>query len=128
MADPYVREKMRRDAASNQAQKGEPLALLNLFRDKLRGRGARGIIGLQRLFNMMDSDGSQTLSVPEFAKICKDFKSGISDENVPILFKLFDKNNDGTLSYQEFLQTIRGDMSQARIEFLRKVWAKAAQH
>jgi len=126
MADPYVREKMRRDAASSQAKKSEPLALLNLFRDKLRGRGARGIIGLQRLFNMMDSDGSQTLSIPEFNKICKDFKVGISEENVPILFNLFDKNRDGTLSYAEFLNTIRGEMSSARVEYLRKVWSKIA--
>ena len=76
----------------------------------------------------MDSDGSQTLSIPEFGKICKDFKVGISEENVPILFNLFDKNLDGTLSYQEFLDTIRGEMNQARIEYIRKVWGKAAQH
>lgn len=128
MADPYVREKMRRDAASSQASKSEPLALLNLFRDKLRARGARGIVGLQRLFNMMDSDGSQTLSIPEFGKICKDFKVGISEENVPILFNLFDKNRDGTLQYSEFLETVRGEMSNARQEYLRKVWAKVAQY
>jgi hypothetical protein len=124
MADPYVREKMRRDAATNQASKSEPLALLALFRDKLRARGARGIIGLQRLFNMMDSDGSQTLSIPEFGKICKDFKVGISEENVPILFNLFDTNKDGTLQYAEFLETIRGRMSAPREEYLRKVWNK----
>ena len=47
---------------------------------------------------MMDDDGSMTLSMPEFGKACKDFKIGISDENVPILFKLFDRNGDGTLS------------------------------
>ena len=128
MADPYVREKMRRDAASSQAQKSEPLVLLGLFRDKLRARGARGIIGLQRLFNMMDSDGSQTLSIPEFGKICKDFKVGISEENVPILFNLFDKNRDGTLQYSEFLETIRGDMSHARQDYLTKVWQKVSQY
>lgn len=47
----------------------------------------------------MDDDQSGTLSLREFTKACKDFKIGISDENVPILFKLFDTNDDGTMSY-----------------------------
>jgi Ca2+-binding EF-hand superfamily protein len=55
------------------------------------------MIGLQRLFKMMDDDGSMTLSMPEFVKVCKDFKIGISEENAPILFSLFDKNGDGTI-------------------------------
>ena len=48
---------------------------------------------------MMDDDESQSISLPEFIKVCKDFKVGISEDNVPILFKLFDKNNDGTINY-----------------------------
>lgn len=51
----------------------------------------------------MDDDESGTLSQREFAKACKDFKIGISDENVPVLFNLFDVNGDGVISYHEFL-------------------------
>jgi Ca2+-binding EF-hand superfamily protein len=72
------------------------------------------MIGLQRLFKMMDDDGSMTLSMPEFGKACKDFKIGISEENVPILFNLFDKNGDGTLQYDEFINTVRTPMTPAR--------------
>lgn len=90
------------------------MALLALFKDKLKARGARGMIGLQRLFKMMDDDGSMTLSMPEFGKACKDFKIGISDENVPILFNLFDKNGDGTIQYDEFINTVRTPMTPAR--------------
>lgn len=91
-------------AASRAAQRDAPEALLSLFRDKLKARGAKGLIGLQRLFKIMDDDGSQTLSLPEFSKACRDFRIGISDENVPILFSKFDVNNDGTISYDEFLR------------------------
>ena len=59
---------------------------MKIFKDKIRSRGPRGIIGLQKLFKMMDDDGSQTLSVPEFQKACKDFKLGVTEENVPVLF------------------------------------------
>ena len=96
-ADPYLQEKARREAKSAASRSDNPQSLLALFKDKLKARGSRGMIGLQRLFNMMDDDGSKTLSMPEFAKACKDFKIGISEENVPILFGVFDKNGDGTL-------------------------------
>ena len=62
----------------------------------------------------MDDDGSQTLSMPEFAKACKDFKIGVSEENVPILFSLFDRNGDGTLQYDEFIDTVRKPLSDSR--------------
>ncbi len=42
------------------------MALLKLFRDKLRGRGPRGMVGLQRIFKMMDDDNNGSLSLREF--------------------------------------------------------------
>ena len=86
-------------------------ALLTLFKDKLKGRGARGIIGLQRIFKIMDDDESGSLSLREFSKACKDFRIGISEENVPALFSMFDANGDGTMSYDEFLYAVRGDLN-----------------
>ena len=112
--DPYLQEKARREAASAKARGDNPQALLALFKDKLKARGARGMVGLRRLFNMMDDDGSQTLSMPEFGKACKEFKIGVSEENVPILFGLFDKNGDGTLQYDEFIETVRKPLSDSR--------------
>jgi Ca2+-binding EF-hand superfamily protein len=55
------------------------MALFKLFRDKLRSRGTRGMVGLQRIFKVMDDDNSGSLSVREFTKACKDFKVGISE-------------------------------------------------
>lgn len=34
----------------------------------------------------MDDDGSKSISLYEFQKACRDFKVGIIDDNVPILF------------------------------------------
>ena len=47
----------------------------------------------------MDDDVSETLSLAKFTKACRDFRVGIREENVPILFDKFDLNRDGTLSY-----------------------------
>ena len=65
------------------------------------------MVGLQRVFTMMDDDQSGTLTQREFFKACKDFKLGISEENVPLLFNMFDTNGDGTMSYEEFQGHIR---------------------
>lgn len=120
--DPYIKEKARQMAASQAAQRDAPEALLSLFRDKLKGRGAKGLIGLQRLFKIMDDDGSQTLSLPEFSKACRDFRIGISEENVPILFSRFDVNNDGTISYDEFLHAVREPMSARRVQLVERAF------
>jgi len=120
--DPYLREKARREALAAAVRGDNPESLLNLFRDKLKGRGARGMIGLQRLFKMMDDDESQSLSLPEFSKACRDFKVGISDENVPILFSVFDTNGDGTLNYAEFVSAVREPFSNNRRELVENVF------
>jgi len=70
----------------------------------------------------MDDDGSHTLSLPEFSKACRDFRIGVSDENVPILFSKFDANGDGTISYDEFLMEVRGPMSPGRTALVKRAF------
>lgn len=59
---------------------------VKLFREKLKSRGARGILGLQRLFKIMDDDYSKNISVYEFTKACNDFRVGIPEEQVKAVF------------------------------------------
>lgn len=72
----------------------------------------------------MDDDGSKSISLPEFAKACRDFKVGISDDNVPILFEQFDTNRDGTLNIDEFLMAIRGELNDFRRALVEKAFRK----
>jgi len=72
----------------------------------------------------MDDDGSKSISLPEFAKACRDFKVGISDDNVPILFEQFDTNRDGTLNIDEFLMAIRGELNDFRKALVEKAFRK----
>lgn len=88
--------------------------MMSLFRDRLRMRGTRGIIGLQRIFKVMDDDGSGALNLSEFQKACRDYKIGISDEYLPTLFNAFDLNNDKTIDLHEFLHAVRGQMNGVR--------------
>lgn len=88
--------------------------LVDAFRKKIIQRGARGIIGLQRVFKIIDDDNSKSLSRAEFEGACRDFKIGISSEDIGVLFNAFDINKDGTVQYDEFLRLIRGDLTSYR--------------
>ena len=41
----------------------ERRVLITMFRDKLAQRGARGILGLGRVFKVMDDNGTGTLDI-----------------------------------------------------------------
>jgi Ca2+-binding EF-hand superfamily protein len=89
--------------------------LIDIFRKKVIQRGARGIIGLQRIFKIMDDDSSKSLSLQEFAKAIRDFKVEVAQEDVAVLFSAFDINRDGTIQYDEFLRIIRGELNEYRL-------------
>jgi len=54
-------------------------ALIDKLRKKLASRGARGIIGLQRIFKILDDNNNGTLEIQEFWKGLCDFKLNVSE-------------------------------------------------
>jgi len=96
--------------------------MMGLFRDKIKSRGPRGIIGLKRIFDRMDDDGSGMLSMGEFEKACRDFKIGITPEFMPVVFDAFDVNHDGTLSTNEFMFGICGQISPSRQQIVMEAF------
>ena len=44
--------------------------MIKAFRQKMMARGARSIIGIGRVFKIMDDNRSGTLDLQEFAKGC----------------------------------------------------------
>ena len=54
--------------------------LIEKMRSMLAARGARGMIGLQRIFKIMDDNRSGTLDIQEFWKAIKDFRLKINQE------------------------------------------------
>lgn len=77
--------------------KNDPI--MGKLKSQLKLRGAKGIVGLGRLFKIMDDDGSRTLSFAEFKKAMKEFGMVLSDSELIILFKRF-----GSYLRHSFLQ------------------------
>jgi Ca2+-binding EF-hand superfamily protein len=94
------------------------------LKEKLASRGARGIIGLQKQFKIMDDDNSKSLNVAEFNKALTDYKLGFSKAECTALFNYFDVDSSGTISYDEFIRAIRGPMNMARKKIVAQAYKK----
>ena len=98
-------------------------ALENL-RKKLAARGARGIIGLGKQFRIMDDDNSRSVEIHEFSKAIIDYRVGIPESDIQLIFAAIDRNGNGSIDYDEFLRAIRGQMNSFRKTLVQKAFAK----
>ena len=66
----------------------------------------------------MDDDRNGSLDLAEFAKGCAESKLEFADVDVRCLFQAFDRNNDNTIDYDEFLRAVKGEMNQNRLRLV----------
>jgi Ca2+-binding EF-hand superfamily protein len=97
---------------------------LEKIRTKLASRGVRGIVSIGKNFRIVDDDNSRTLCFSEFKKAAKDFRFELSDSEAETAFRAFDRNEDGTIDYDEFLRQIRGNMNNNRKRLVDQAWNK----
>lgn len=81
--------------------------LIAKVRATLAKRGATGVLGMARLFRIMDDDDSKSLSMTEFKKAMRDSSLVLQDAELTYLFKLFDTDASGSIGYNEFLYILR---------------------
>jgi len=99
-------------------QEMTPEVIIQKIRDIVNKRGNYAIRGLGRSFRIMDDAGDGALSRPDFKWGLHDYGVHLSDEEFDFIMDFFDKNDDGTISFDEFLVTIRGAMNDRRKEFV----------
>lgn len=102
----------------------DPAVLFKQFQEKVFARGARGILGLQKLFKIIDDDDSKSLSLNEFSKVLKDFRLDFTDSEAKALFGYFDETRDGTIDYDEFLHAIKGELNERRLKVIKQAFQK----
>jgi calcyphosin len=66
---------------------------------------AAGIKGIGRIFKAMDDNGNRTLDLDRWGFI--DYGFNLSKEEAAEIMKRFDRNNDGVISYDEFLRFLK---------------------
>lgn len=99
-----------------------PQALLECVRNVVNKRGDYGIRGLARSFQIMDDGNDKMLDRDDFKWGLYDYGVHLDDDSFAILLDAFDKNKDGYISFDEFLVTIRGPMSDGRKKWVKKAY------
>eukprot|EP00026_Physarum_polycephalum_P009992 Phypoly_transcript_10135.p1 GENE.Phypoly_transcript_10135~~Phypoly_transcript_10135.p1 ORF type:complete len:390 (+),score=44.44 Phypoly_transcript_10135:133-1302(+) len=93
-----------------------------------RSGGVSSLKSLGLQFRLLDSDGGGSLSRSELElgldKFMRGFGVHLSKAEIDELFKLFDVDNSGTVSYDEFLKGIRGTMGSVRVELVKLAFAQ----
>lgn len=88
--------------------------LLKRFREKIKSRGSSSIFKLGRMFRNVDDDNSHKIDQEEFTKCLKEFRLGMSEEQMRGLYGIFDRNGDGVVDYDEFIRGVVGQMNSNR--------------
>ena len=100
--------------------------VLEQIRTVLKKRGADGVRGLMRNFKICDGDGSGQLNEEELAKCFRLCKLTLSPAESMSLFRFFDKNGNGLVSFDEFIKTVRGKMNQPRRNLVVKAFRRTS--
>mgnify|MGYP001945643401 CR=1 FL=1 len=85
-------------------------------------RGARSLLGISRVFRIMDDNRSGTLDLLEFTKGCDESGLGFTDLDVRTLFQAFDRSGDGLIDYDEFLKIVKGPMAPRRVALVKRAY------
>ncbi len=81
--------------------------LINKLREQLLRRGAAGIKGIGRFWTQVDDDSSRSLTFKEFHDGLINHNVVLTSDEISQIFKDFDKDGSGLISYDEFLIYLR---------------------
>lgn len=92
-----------------------------------RAGGFPSMKAMGRQFRIIDRDNSGRLDKEEMDIMLDNFfnhwKIKFTPDEKKSLFQFFDKDNEGTIDYNEYIRAVRGDMNPFREEFVMKAFA-----
>ena len=98
--------------------------LIGHLRYILYQRGPRGLMAFKRTFMLLDENSDKKISFAVFEKMFKRYRFNLSQVEINNLFNFFDKDKSGSIDYSEFLKELTGNLSEFRIQILKKVFQK----
>jgi len=97
---------------------------------EILGKRAGGISSLKTLgvqFKLLDKDNSGSLNKTELEEGLNNFMRGfkvlLAKQEIVSLFKYFDADGSNSITYDEFLRGIRGNMPERRLELVRRAFS-----
>ena len=102
-------------------------SILDRMREALRARGAVGIRGLARNFQICDVSRDRKLQREELGKCLQLCRIKLSNEEFEMLFGFCDADDSGSVDYDEFLKVLRGRMPPLRRKLVGMVFRRIDQ-
>lgn len=96
--------------------------ILESLRVALRSRGAVGIRGLARNFQICDTDGSKKLDKTELTKCLRLCKLQLTEAEFDTLWNSVDADGSNMVDYEEFLSAVRGRLPPLRRKLIVSVF------
>ena len=81
-----------------------------------------GYIGLQRKFRMTSGHGSRIIQLGVFKLVLKDFGINLSDVCMRQIFQYIDRDETGSIDFQEFIGAIRDPLNSRRKQLVDLVF------
>merc|ERR1711998_265100 len=94
-------------------------ALLATVRKMIMERTKGSFRGLRKAFQIMDDGRDLKLDREDLKWGLYDIGISLHDDQFDSLMGMFDRNKDGLISLTEFLTTIRGEMNNRRLSFVK---------
>lgn len=105
----------------------EEYTIEDLMRDikqRLLEHSSFGIRGLGRIFRAMDDNGNHQLDLDDFRWGLIDFGITISKEEAKQILKHIDRDQNGTIDFDEFMRFLRGDLNEFRTNLIDQAYDK----
>lgn len=88
--------------------------ILSELRLRIRMRGSRGFISLQRQFKVTDTYEKGSVNQFEFCKILREFGLNLLDAQYQVIFNVYDSAKSGQINYRQFMKTLMTPMNEDR--------------
>jgi Ca2+-binding EF-hand superfamily protein len=100
-------------------------SLMTRIRARIVERGSTGIQGIGRLFRIADDSRDQVIDlVTELPKLMNDIGVVLNKTELTELGRLLDRDNSGTITYDEFLYQMAPPLSEERVKWINKAFDK----
>lgn len=87
-------------------------------------RSSGGMKAIARIFKAMDDNGNKQLDVDDFRWGFIDYGFNLSKEEAAKVLYHFDHDKNGTVNFDEFLKTLKGDLNEGRVALIRQAYDK----
>lgn len=98
--------------------------LIQMVKDTLTKRGSMEIRSLARIFRALDDNRNRKVDKREMVDGLRDFGINLNDDEATLMYGCFDRDQNGQIIFDEFLRVLRGDLSENRLEYIKKAYAK----